>query len=69
MMEELPLDVNNPAVRDYLALIRHVPCRSLRMERAQLTRRLHTRPIFPGTQITSLDAPQPVGKYHGGAGV
>ena len=25
MMEDLPLDTNHPAVRDYLALIRHVP--------------------------------------------
>ena len=36
-MEELPLDTNNPVVRDYLALIRHVPGPSREMEQTRLT--------------------------------
>ena len=38
MMEDLPLDINHPAVRDYLALIRHVPgCSPSTVEQTGLT--------------------------------
>jgi len=37
MMEDLPLDANNPAVRDYLALIRHVSGYLPRAEHTGLT--------------------------------
>ena len=38
MMEDLPLDTNNPRVRDYLALIRHVSGRSPKPEWSGLTK-------------------------------
>jgi hypothetical protein len=38
MMEDLPLDTNHPAVRDYLALIRHVSGCSPSTEQTELIR-------------------------------
>jgi len=69
MMEGLPLDTNNPAVRDYLALIRHVSGCSLRMEQTKLTRQPSTRVGYSGTQVAGLDSPQSAGEHHHGAGL
>jgi hypothetical protein len=64
MMEDLPLDTNNPRVRDYLALIRHVSGRSQKLEWSGLT-----KPPMCGIQVASLDAPQSVGEHYSGAGM
>ena len=67
-MEDPPLDTNNPAVRDYLALIRHVLGQSQRLGRTGLIRS-SARTDRSGIQVTGLNTPQSTGEHHGGVGM
>lgn len=66
MMEDLPLDTNHPAVRDYLALIRHVSGCSPRKEYTGLIRPSPTVD-YSGMQVAGLDAAQSASKHNSGA--
>ena len=62
MMEDLPLDTSNPAVRDYLALIRHVFGSSPGYSKPDSLGPVES----PGIQVAGVDTPKSAGEYHGG---